>query len=47
MNVVLHAAYDDGLAIKLGQNPANVAMQLLAQRGVAQEGARSLVENTE
>ena len=39
MNVVFDAADDDGLAGKVGQNAAKVAMQLFADGVVAQKGS--------
>jgi hypothetical protein len=39
MNMVFDASHDDGLAIEVGQNPAEMAVQFLAQRTVAQKGA--------
>ena len=39
MNVVLNPANDDWLAIQLGQDAAQVSMQLFAQRmGLAETG---------
>ena len=39
MNVVFHAADDDGLAIEIGQDAAEVAVQFLAERFVAEQRA--------
>jgi hypothetical protein len=37
MNVVFHAAHNDRLAIEIGKNAAEVTVQFLAQRPVAQK----------
>jgi hypothetical protein len=37
MNMVFDATDDDGLAIKIGQDAAEVTMQFFAQRFVTQE----------
>ena len=39
MHMVLDAAYDDGLAVEVGKNAAEVALEFVAERGVAQERA--------
>ena len=37
MNVILDTSDDDGLAIEVGKNAAQITVQFLAQRFVAQE----------
>ena len=39
MNVILYAADDNGLAIEIGQNAADVAVQFFAKRFVAEKRA--------
>ena len=37
MHMVFHTTHDDGLAFEIGQDAAEVAVQFVAQRFVAQE----------
>jgi hypothetical protein len=39
MRMIFHATHDDGLAIEIGQNAAEVTMQFLAQCPVAKKWA--------
>jgi hypothetical protein len=39
MNMVFHAADDDGLAVEIGQDAAEIAVQFFAQWFVAQKWA--------
>ena len=36
--MIFHAAHDDGLAFEIGQDAAEVTIQFVAQRFVAEEG---------
>ena len=39
MNVIFHPADNDGLAVEMGQDSTQVAVQFFAERAVAQERA--------
>lgn len=38
MHMILHAAYDDWLAIVIGEDAAKIAVQFVAQEFVAEKG---------